>query len=54
MAFDENLVRSFAQGGNVEIAIVGGGATGVELAGRGREFVQGIFRFSAFFHDSGS
>src|SRR3984893_15370976 len=27
-----HLVRSFAQGGNVEIAIVGGGATGVELA----------------------
>src|SRR5262245_61007378 len=26
------LVRSFAQGGNIEIAIVGGGATGVELA----------------------
>jgi hypothetical protein len=24
MAFDENLVGSFAQGGNVEIAIVGG------------------------------
>jgi NADH dehydrogenase len=26
------LVRSFAQGGNIDIAIVGGGATGVELA----------------------
>ena len=27
-----HVVRSFAQGGNIEIAIVGGGATGVELA----------------------
>jgi NADH:quinone reductase (non-electrogenic) len=26
------VVRSFAQGGNIDIAIVGGGATGVELA----------------------
>jgi NADH dehydrogenase len=27
-----DVVRSFAQGGNIDIAIVGGGATGVELA----------------------
>ena len=27
-----HVVRSFAQGGNIDIAIVGGGATGVELA----------------------
>ena len=26
------VLRSFAQGGNIDIAIVGGGATGVELA----------------------
>ena len=26
------VVRSFAEGGNIDIAIVGGGATGVELA----------------------
>jgi NADH dehydrogenase len=26
------VVRSFVQGGNIDIAIVGGGATGVELA----------------------
>jgi NADH:ubiquinone reductase (H+-translocating) len=31
-ALRANVVRSYAEGGNIDIAIVGGGATGVELA----------------------